>query len=447
MSNATLPEQWEAVRLCDVTQKITDRDHFTPTYVEDGVIMVSPKDFDEDGRIDFTNCQFISKDAHERNRRKTDITAGDLVFTRIGARLGKACLITPDMPEFSLLHSAVMIRTASDRVLSEYLLFVLKGHELQSQIGREIQSIGVPDLGLDKINAFVITLPPIPQQRKIARILTTVDSLIEKTDALIAKYQASKQGMMHDLFTRGMDEHGHLRPPYEESPELYKQSELGWIPKEWSIKTLSAVAESAIDGPFGSNLKTEHYVSEAGVRVIRLQNIDIGHYDDSDRAFISDGHARLLSRHKVLSGDVIVAGMGEETHPVARACLYPATLPPAINKADCFRVRCKAEEMENPFLMLSLNAHYLRPWIGRFAQGVTRTRINVRNLKTLPLKVPPLAEQRTISRRIFAVAVAANELVAEKQKLYLQKNGLMQDLLSGKVRVKVDEAEEVATSV
>jgi type I restriction enzyme, S subunit len=302
-----------------------------------------------------------------------------------------------------------------------------------------IKTIQVPQLCELRTN-----LPPLSQQRKIARILTTVDSLIEKTEALIAKYRAIKQGMMHDLFTRGVNEHGHLRPPYEEAPELYKQSELGWIPKKWCVTTLEDVAESAIDGPFGSNLKTEHYVSEAGVRVIRLQNIDTGHYDDSDRAFISDSHAELLSRHRVIPGDVMVAGMGEDTHPVARACLYPADLPPAINKADCFRVRCKAEQMENPFLMLSLNAHYLRPWIERFAQGVTRTRINVRNLKTLPLKAPPLAEQRAFSRRMFAVAAAVQGLETEKQKLHLQKTGLMQDLLTGKVRVKVNEAEEVA---
>jgi type I restriction enzyme S subunit len=261
---------------------------------------------------------------------------------------------------------------------------------------------------------------------------------------LIAKYQSIKQGMMHDLFTRGVDEHGHVRPPYEEAPQLYKQSELGWIPKEWNIATISDVAESAIDGPFGSNLKTEHYVSDSGVRVIRLQNIDTGHYNDSDRAFISNSHAGLLSRHRVIAGDVIVAGMGEETHPIARACLYPADLPPAINKADCFRVRCKSEHMDNLFLMLSLNSHYLRPWIERFAQGVTRTRINVRNLKTLPLKTPPIAEQGMISRRLFAVAEAVKELDAEKQKLILHKTGLMQDLLTGKVRVVVDEADEVA---
>ena len=69
-----------------------------------------------------------------------------------------------------------------------------------------------------------VKVPSPAAQRKIAKILTTLDNLIEKTEALIAKYQAVKLGMMHDLFTRGVDEHGHLRPPHAEAPHLYKPS-------------------------------------------------------------------------------------------------------------------------------------------------------------------------------------------------------------------------------
>ena len=89
-------------------------------------------------------------------------------------------------------------------------------------------------------------LPSLLEQRKIARILTTLDNLIEKTEALIAKYQAIKQGMMHDLFTRGVDAHGHLRPPQAEAPDLYKQSELGWIPKEWEVHPCGSLCSGIV---------------------------------------------------------------------------------------------------------------------------------------------------------------------------------------------------------
>src|SRR5205807_710318 len=109
------------------------------------------------------------------------------------------------------------------------------------------------------------------EQHNIADILSTLDGTIEQTEALIAKYQQIKAGLMHDLFTRGLTADGRLRPTRTEAPHLYKQSPLGWIPEEWGFSTIAAVAESLIDGPFGSNLKSEHYVTEPGVRVVRLQ--------------------------------------------------------------------------------------------------------------------------------------------------------------------------------
>ena len=69
--------------------------------------------------------------------------------------------------------------------------------------------------------SLAIKCPPLPEQRKIAHILTTVDDLIDRTEALIAKLRAIKQGLKHDLLTRGVDGHGQLRPPPEEAPELY----------------------------------------------------------------------------------------------------------------------------------------------------------------------------------------------------------------------------------
>jgi len=119
-------------------------------------------------------------------------------------------------------------------------------------------------------NLFV---PLLPQQRTIAKILTTVDNLIEKTEALIAKYQAIKQGMMHDLFTRGVDEHGHLRPPYDEAPDLYKESELGWIPKEWEVKRVSEVVETITSGSRG----WATYYSEEGAIFVRIGNLTREH--------------------------------------------------------------------------------------------------------------------------------------------------------------------------
>jgi type I restriction enzyme S subunit len=79
------------------------------------------------------------------------------------------------------------------------------------------------------------------QQQKIAAFLTSIDTVIEKTEALIEKYRQIKAGMMHDLFTRGVLPNGQLRPPREQAPELYQETAIGWIPREWNISSLESL--------------------------------------------------------------------------------------------------------------------------------------------------------------------------------------------------------------
>ena len=281
------------------------------------------------------------------------------------------------------------------------------------------------------------------EQRKIATILSATDSAIEKTEALIAKYQQIKAGLMHDLFTRGVLPNGQLRPPRGEAPELYQETEIGWIPRDWDVKNCSSVLDSVADGPFGSNLKTEHYVADPGTRVVRLQNVTEYQYNDVDRAYIADRHAAFLARNKVVSGDVLIAGLGEERYPVGRACTYPEDLPSAINKADCFRVRCVAEAMHNKFFMLFLNSELARKQIRRYEQGVTRPRINTGNLKRLLVAVPNLNEQALFIERFEAIQASIQAQQYSVKNLFAQKLGLMEDLLTGKVPMQVDELEGI----
>lgn len=182
-SKPVIAKEWKFRCLDELTSKIADRDHTTPIYVKnDGILIVSPKDFDDEN-IDFSNCKMISLKAHLINRKRTDIEPGDLIFTRIGAGLGKVCLVTEDMPEFSILHSAAMIRTNS-LINNRYLVQIIRSFYFQKQISMGIQSIGVPDLGMDKIKELMILYPSdIKVQEHIADVLEEIDNNIlnEKT--------------------------------------------------------------------------------------------------------------------------------------------------------------------------------------------------------------------------------------------------------------------------
>lgn len=306
------------------------------------------------------------------------------------------------------------------------------------------EATGVPSISRDWLSKIKLYVPDHSHQQKIATILQTIDQTIEKTEALIEKYQQIKAGLMHDLFTCGITADGKLRSPREQAPELYQETPIGWIPKEWEYETIDLIKESLVDGPFGSNLKTEHYVIDPGVRVVRLQNIQATNYNDNDKAFVSEKHANSLLRNKVVGGDILIAGLGEERYPVGRACIYPSSLPHAINKADCFRLRCNQHKMINSFMMLFLNTSAARNQIIKYEQGVTRPRINLGNMKRLLAPKPMLDEQLVITKRIENLNRIIEIERVKLTKLNKQKSGLMHDLLTGKVAVNIDETEDAA---
>ena len=330
-------------------------------------------------------------------------------------------------------NQAVLAVIPDEHIDSIFLFYALTA--IKEKILFQAQGSGQPNLNKQIIDRVTVDLPPLFEQRRIAEILSTLDEAIEQTEALIAKHKQIKAGLIHDLFTRGVTPDGHLRPTREQAPDLYKESPLGWIPKEWSLKTISVIADSLVDGPFGSNLKSEHYVDEPGVRVVRLQNIQDGYYNDRDPVFVSQRHAEYLMRNAVNPGDVLIAALGDESYPVGRACCYPPELPPAINKADCFRLRCHPEVAINTYLMHFLNTAAARNQVKRFEQGVTRRRTNLGNLRRVIAALPSLDEQECIIQRLAVAGeqISTGELQVEKFRQ--QKYGLMHDLLTDRAPV------------
>lgn len=160
--------------------------------------------------------------------------------------------VRPNLQAFAQLGKGIrdMIASTGFAVLSEkdhnstgYIYHYLFSDHATKQINTLVSGSNYPAISSSHVKRLKIRIPvSLSEQRKIARILSTVDAVIEKTEAAIAKYKAIKQGMMRDLFTRGLDDNGRLRPRYEDAPQLYKQTELGWVPLEWEVTLLDSVS-------------------------------------------------------------------------------------------------------------------------------------------------------------------------------------------------------------
>jgi type I restriction enzyme, S subunit len=300
------------------------------------------------------------------------------------------------------------------------------------------------------LNASVVRMLPVKypkckkQQQKIARILQTVDQAIEKTEQLIGKYQQIKAGLMHDLFTRGIGADGQLRPPREQAPELYQHTPIGWIPKEWYVKTIESLAAnykgSTVIGPFGSDLVMSDYRDE-GVPVVFVRDVKEDGFHWVSDVYVSESKALRLSAHKVCSGDLLATKMGL---PPCVACVYPEGMDNGIITADMIRMTPNKELIEVSWLALALNQDRAKRQVAAITAGVTRPKITLGDFRQLRVAVPDLDEQLQIKQ---AIEHQERLVTAEKKKveaLRKQKSGLMHDLLTGTVPVSVDSASEVS---
>lgn len=159
---------------------------------------------------------------------------------------------------------------------------------------------------------------------------------------------------------------------------------------------LRRFVEEIVDGPFGSSLTSSHY-SDEGARVIRLGNIGAASFRNDDVAFIPLDYFRGLRNHDVKPGDLIIAGLGDDTHAAARACVAPDDLGPAIVKADCFRARLDERRLIHRFAAWALSSSLVSQQVSAVTRGSTRSRINLGTAREIRLPVPPPEKQRRIA--------------------------------------------------
>ena len=261
---------------------------------------------------------------------------------------------------------------------------------------------------------------PVPskiiEQQAIAAALSDVDSLIASLNSLIAKKRAIRQGMMQDLLT------GKRRLP--------------GFKNEWGKYRLDEVVDkkknySFVGGPFGSNLKASEYTPN-GVRIIQLQNIGDGVFNNDYAIFTSDQKADELIACNIYPGEIILSKMGD---PVARACLMPMNDKRYLMASDGIRLAVDEKRFDKIFILYFINSAFFRNNAIEASTGSTRQRISLKVLKSLPVFAPPLMEQKEIANILHDIDAEIRSLEQKREKTRLIKLGMMQELLTGRTRL------------
>ena len=372
---------------------------------------------------------------HFWGNRKIEVQVGDVLVTKAGPRnrCGVVVYIPDTPPRLMVSGKMILLRPDRSRVDPVFLASTLATEEIQRFL--DSRTTGLADAQLNFTNQLLldteIEFPALLEQCRIAALRLALDEAIEQTEALIAKTQQIKAGLMHDLFTRGVTKNGELRPPRNEAAQLYKESPLGWIPKEWDFQCLSELTTRIVDGVHHTPTYVEH-----GVPFVTVKNLTASRtIDFSDLNYVShQDHQKFLRRADPKPGDILVTKDGtlgisrlvEQWHPEFSIFVSVAMLRPI------------AARIRPQMLHLFFDCGSYERQLGRLSAGTGLKHIHLEHFRQFVIPLPAGEEQDWI----WAVAEAKeNRLLAEQlqlSKLRDLKRGLMHDLLTGRVRVPIN---------
>jgi type I restriction enzyme S subunit len=295
----------------------------------------------------------------------------------------------------------------------------------------DAQAIGstVKGIRIQDYLALPVPMAPTVEQPKISEILALLNTAIHKTEAIVEKLKQVKQGLLHDLLTRGVDASGELRPQYDEAPELYKESPLGWIPKEWEVFSLVNISTKITDGTHQAVMTVTKDLGN--VPFLFVSCIRDGEIVLEKSAFITTRDYNLISKgREPVAGIVLYTAVGSYGHAAEAsflkdfafqrhiACIYPF----------------KSKVMPG-FMVLFLNWNRVRMHADRVAIGNAQKTVTLSELSNFPFYLPPMNEQVEITSRFNSLKHKINQELLLIRKMKSERAALMEDLLTGRVRV------------
>jgi type I restriction enzyme S subunit len=362
--------------------------------------------------------------------RKGILQDEDVLINKDGANTGKVGLYFSSTYKKACINEHVFIlRAISQKLTQKYLYYLLASEYGQRKVKDKISGSAQPGLGSRFLDGIFIAIPQsLAEQRAIADILSTVDEAIAQSEALVRKYQSIKQGLMSDLLTRGVDENGELRPTREEAPELYRETPLGWLPKEWEISDIEKRCHVEVGGT--PSTFVPEYWNNGDVPWMSSGDVHMRKIFDVPGRITSKGLA--ASNAKLIRPPAValaLAGQGRTRGMVALTQIELCT-----NQSVAL-IKPTSNELITTFLFYDLEFRYDE--LRSISMGAGRAGLSKNIINKIAVPLPSFAEQRIIAH-ILETQNSVIEVENRKlEKLKLLKQGLMQDLLSGRVRVKV----------
>ncbi|WP_225340446.1 restriction endonuclease subunit S [Lysinibacillus capsici] len=295
-------------------------------------------------------------------------------------------------------------------------------HKEVAEIAQEgARNHGLLNVAVNEFFGIKIIVPTVEEQQKIALILSTVDEQIDETEQLIVKTQELKKGLMQQLLTKGI---GHTE---------FKQTELGEIPNEWKVVSFFNEIEEVYDYRGRTPKKIGLEWGNGNIRALSANNVKNGYIDFDAECYLA---SEELYRKWMTKGDLVK----DDVLFTMEAPLGNVTLVPDNNKYILSQrvVAFRTSSNLNPhFFVQFLRSEKFKELLNTFATGTTAKGVSQKNLAKVQILLPNLKEQQKIASILSTVDEQIKVYEREKAKYEELKKGLMQQLLTGQIRVKI----------
>jgi len=418
-----IPKEWEVVKLGEVCTKIK----------AGGTPLTSKKEY-YNGNIPFVKIEDMTSSYKYIKSTLTSITEAGLknssawlvpVKSLLVAMYGSIGAIAINEIEVATNQAILAILPNNEKTNVEFLFYLLT--HLKPLLKKHAKQTTQANLTAEIIKNFKIALPNYFEQQRIAEILSTVDKAIQKTDDIIAKTERLKKGLMQDLLTKGI---GHKE---------FKDTEIGEIPKEWEVKKIREIGELSRGLSYRGHEKFAEEVS-GGYLFLTLNSIkEGGGLKEDGWSWIRTD--RLRERHFVREGDIVIANT--EQSKDGSLLGSPALVHfPSWYKKDVAVYSHHISKLQlninlyNQFLFYYLS--HVQPLARNYQSGTNVWHLNLDAWSNeLLIPIPPLPEQQKIAEILSTVDEKLETLRREKTKLERIKQWFMEELLTGRIRVRV----------
>jgi len=400
-------------------------------YVESGVRLIQLQNIGE-GEWRDENQKFITHRKFKVLERHGAVP-GDIAIAKMADPVARACIIPRLADQYVVVADCIRLRVDETRFEPRFIVRAINSPYTRREAEQKAIGSTRVRINLSVLKTVGCLVPSLMEQMAVAQILDTLDTAIRETEAIIAKLKAIKQGLLHDLLTRGIDANGELRPPQSEAPHLYKDSPLGWIPREWNACLVKYVL-LGIEAGKSPNCQDIPAVGDDwgvlkvgavhpdGLKLLENKVIDADHLKNS--AYLVRNGDLLLSRANTFE---LVGLVCHVTNYPKHLMLSDKTLRLLVNPA----------RMMTRFLFWRLQHPISRAQIEIAATGTSGSMKNISQSGVENLWIAHLSptEQSEITKQLDASSKRYVSELEKLAKLTELKTGLMDDLLTGRVRV------------